>query len=176
MVMASTLMMIISMTYRIPYAANAAIYALTISRQSPQATLNSIRTTFVALAVASDGFFLFFLDGRAILATHSAFNWDFSGVAMSGAVSIVEKLPVEKEVTIGGNPEAPHELFNPEAELLAVTVSPRDKRTDPAGDDCKQVCPVLVSKTVIGKPPRLTTFPEAQGNTQLAPEVFQRVR
>jgi multidrug resistance protein MdtO len=53
MVLASTLVMIVSMTFRMPYGAYAAIYALTISRESPQATLNSMRTTAVAFVVAA---------------------------------------------------------------------------------------------------------------------------
>ena len=53
MVIASALVMIVSMTFRMPYGAYAAIYAVTISRESPQATLNSMRTTAVAFAVAA---------------------------------------------------------------------------------------------------------------------------
>ena len=73
------------------------------------------------------------------------------------------------------SPKPTHELFDPEGDLLAATVSPHDKRKDLAGNDCKQVCPALPSKPVIGKCARLTTFPEAQGHAQLPMEGLQRV-
>ena len=41
MVIAATLVMIIGMTFRIPYAWQGAIYALLVSRESPRATLKS---------------------------------------------------------------------------------------------------------------------------------------
>jgi multidrug resistance protein MdtO len=41
MVIAATLTMIICMTFRIPYAFQAAVYALIVSRESPQATVKS---------------------------------------------------------------------------------------------------------------------------------------
>jgi multidrug resistance protein MdtO len=53
MVIASTLVMILSMTFRIPYGAYAAIYALTISRESPQATVNAMRTMVIAFLMAA---------------------------------------------------------------------------------------------------------------------------
>jgi len=53
MVIASTLAMIVCMTFRIPYGAYAAIYAVTISRESPQATVNALRTMVIAFAVAA---------------------------------------------------------------------------------------------------------------------------
>jgi len=46
MVVASTLVMIICMTFQIPYAWQAAIYALLVARDSPQATLQSAATVF----------------------------------------------------------------------------------------------------------------------------------
>ena len=41
MVIAATLAMIVCMTFRIPYAFQAAVYALVVSRESPQATVKS---------------------------------------------------------------------------------------------------------------------------------------
>ncbi|HMF75592.1 MAG TPA: hypothetical protein VK604_08015, partial [Bryobacteraceae bacterium] len=48
MVIAATLVMIITMVFRIPYGAYAALYALTISRESPQITVKDVRTIVVA--------------------------------------------------------------------------------------------------------------------------------
>ena len=50
MVIASTLVMIISMTFRIPDGVYAAIYALQISRESPQATVKDVKTIILAFA------------------------------------------------------------------------------------------------------------------------------
>jgi multidrug resistance protein MdtO len=65
MIIASTLVMLITMTFRIPYGAYGTIYALTISRESPQATVNTARTIIVAF-VLGGGYVLlgalFFLD------------------------------------------------------------------------------------------------------------------
>jgi multidrug resistance protein MdtO len=48
MVIAATIMMILDMVFRIPYGAYGAIFALTISRENPQATLNEAKTIVVA--------------------------------------------------------------------------------------------------------------------------------
>jgi multidrug resistance protein MdtO len=53
MVIAATLVMIITMTFRIPYGAYGAIYALTISRESFQTTLHEVKTILVAFAFAA---------------------------------------------------------------------------------------------------------------------------
>jgi multidrug resistance protein MdtO len=50
MVLAATLVMIICNTFRIPYAFLGGIYALLISRESPQATLNSAGTVLLLAA------------------------------------------------------------------------------------------------------------------------------
>src|SRR5262245_15246714 len=50
MVIAATLMMIITMTFRMPYGDYGAIYALIISRESPQATIKAVKTIVVAFA------------------------------------------------------------------------------------------------------------------------------
>jgi multidrug resistance protein MdtO len=50
MVLAATLVMIICNTFRIPYAFVGGIYALLISRESPQATLNSAGTVLLLTA------------------------------------------------------------------------------------------------------------------------------
>jgi len=52
MVVAATIVMIINMTFRIPYGAYGAIYALTISRENPQATVNAVKTIVVAFAIS----------------------------------------------------------------------------------------------------------------------------
>jgi len=52
MVVAATIVMIINMTFRIPYGAYGAIYALTISRENPQATLNAVKTIVVMFAIS----------------------------------------------------------------------------------------------------------------------------
>src|SRR5271168_1753204 len=51
MVIAAALVMIICETFRIPYAFEAAIYTLIISRASPRATLRSAGTTFLFVGV-----------------------------------------------------------------------------------------------------------------------------
>jgi multidrug resistance protein MdtO len=65
MVIAATLVMIITMTFRMPYGAYGAIYALTISRESPQTTVKTVKTIVVAFAIGA-GYVLigalFFLD------------------------------------------------------------------------------------------------------------------
>jgi multidrug resistance protein MdtO len=47
MVAAATLVMIISMTFRIPYGFQGAVYALLVSRESGRATARSAATVFV---------------------------------------------------------------------------------------------------------------------------------
>jgi multidrug resistance protein MdtO len=51
MVTAVTLVMLICMTFRIPYGAYAALYALTISRESPQVTVSAAKTIVAAFAI-----------------------------------------------------------------------------------------------------------------------------
>lgn len=51
MVTASTLVMIISMTFRIPYGAYGAIYALALSRDSLEATAKAARGMAIGLAL-----------------------------------------------------------------------------------------------------------------------------
>jgi len=46
MVIASALVMVVCMTFRIPYAWQAAVYALLVSRDSPRATMQSAATVF----------------------------------------------------------------------------------------------------------------------------------
>jgi multidrug resistance protein MdtO len=53
MVIAATLVMIICMTFRIPYGFLGAIYALLISRESPRATLQSGGATFLVTGIAA---------------------------------------------------------------------------------------------------------------------------
>jgi multidrug resistance protein MdtO len=53
MVIAATLVMIITMTFRIPYGAYGAVYALNISRESPQITLKTVKTIIVAFVLGA---------------------------------------------------------------------------------------------------------------------------
>lgn len=65
MVTASTLVMFMTMTFRVPFGAFGAIYALTISRESPQMTVSAVRTIVIAF-VLGGGYILagaiFFVD------------------------------------------------------------------------------------------------------------------
>jgi multidrug resistance protein MdtO len=53
MVIATTLVMIISMTFRIPYGFQGAIYALIVSRESPRATLQSAGTILLVTGISA---------------------------------------------------------------------------------------------------------------------------
>jgi multidrug resistance protein MdtO len=53
MVIAATLIMIVCMTFRVPYAFQGAIYALLISRESPRATLQSSWTLFFVTGIGA---------------------------------------------------------------------------------------------------------------------------
>jgi multidrug resistance protein MdtO len=49
-VVATTIMMIINLVFRLPYGAYGAIFAMTISRENPEATLNAAKTMVLAFA------------------------------------------------------------------------------------------------------------------------------
>jgi multidrug resistance protein MdtO len=51
MVIAATIVMIITMTFRMPYGAYASLYALTISRESPQTTGKAVKSIVVAFVL-----------------------------------------------------------------------------------------------------------------------------
>ena len=53
MVIAATLITIVGLTFRIPYTFQGAIYALMISRESPQATLKSAGTILLLTSVGT---------------------------------------------------------------------------------------------------------------------------
>ncbi|MBV8552695.1 MAG: FUSC family protein [Acidobacteriaceae bacterium] len=53
MVIAATLAMIISMTFRLPEGAYGAVFALTTSRESPQATVAAVKTMTIAFVLAA---------------------------------------------------------------------------------------------------------------------------
>ena len=53
MVIAATLVMIITMTFRLPFGAYAAAFALTTSRESPQITVKELRTIVVGWALGA---------------------------------------------------------------------------------------------------------------------------
>ncbi len=52
MTIAATLVMIITMTFRIPYGAYGALYALTISRENPDSTVRAVKTIIIAFALS----------------------------------------------------------------------------------------------------------------------------
>ena len=52
MTIAATLVMIINMTFRIPYGAYAALYAFNISRESPETTVKAVKTIVVVYALS----------------------------------------------------------------------------------------------------------------------------
>jgi multidrug resistance protein MdtO len=56
MVIAATIVMLITMTFRMPYGAYAALYALTISRESPQTTAKTV--TAIVGAFAAGGVYV----------------------------------------------------------------------------------------------------------------------
>src|ERR1700684_3555346 len=51
MVIAATIVMLITMTFRMPYGAYASLYALTISRESPQTTGRAVKSIVAAFAL-----------------------------------------------------------------------------------------------------------------------------
>lgn len=53
MVICATLVMIITMTFRLPYGMHGAIFTLIISRESPRATLKHVRTTVITFAFSA---------------------------------------------------------------------------------------------------------------------------
>ena len=53
MTIAATLVMIVCMTFRIPYGFQGAIYALIVSRDSPRATLKSSGTILLVTAIGA---------------------------------------------------------------------------------------------------------------------------
>jgi multidrug resistance protein MdtO len=66
MIVAATIVMLITMTFRMPYGAYAALYALTISRESPQTTVKTVKTVVAA----------FLLGGAYVLISASFFVGD----------------------------------------------------------------------------------------------------
>ena len=50
-VLAATIVMTLTMVFRMPYGPYAALYAVTISRENPQATVKEVKTIIVAFAV-----------------------------------------------------------------------------------------------------------------------------
>src|ERR1700750_2521470 len=53
MTIAATLVMIVTMTFRIPYGAYGALYALTISRENPDSTVRAVKTIIIAFALSA---------------------------------------------------------------------------------------------------------------------------
>jgi multidrug resistance protein MdtO len=53
MTIAATAIMIITMTFRIPYAPFAAVYALTISRENPETSVKDVKTTVIGYALSA---------------------------------------------------------------------------------------------------------------------------
>jgi multidrug resistance protein MdtO len=53
MVVAASIVMIVNMTFKIPYGAYATLYALTTSRENPDSTLKAIKTSVLWFAIAA---------------------------------------------------------------------------------------------------------------------------
>lgn len=53
MVVAASIVMLVNMTFKIPYGAYAALYALTTSRENPDATLKAVKTSVIWFAIAA---------------------------------------------------------------------------------------------------------------------------
>ena len=53
MVVAASIVMLVNMTFKIPYGAYAAIYALSTSRENPDATLKSVKTSIAWFVIAA---------------------------------------------------------------------------------------------------------------------------
>jgi multidrug resistance protein MdtO len=53
MVICATLVMLLTMTFRIPYGMHGAVFTLIISRQSPQATMRAVRTIIITFAFSA---------------------------------------------------------------------------------------------------------------------------
>jgi multidrug resistance protein MdtO len=53
MVVAATVVMIINMTYQVPYAAYGAVYAITISREDTEATVRAVKTIVISYTFAA---------------------------------------------------------------------------------------------------------------------------
>ena len=52
MMLCASIVMLVNMTFQIPYGAYAALYSLTISRENPEATLHDMKSTVVGFAIA----------------------------------------------------------------------------------------------------------------------------
>src|ERR1700741_3114691 len=69
MVICATLVMILTMTFRIPYGMHAAVFTLIISRESPRATMRAVRTIVITFAFSAVYIFIgamFSLDDPAL--------------------------------------------------------------------------------------------------------------
>src|SRR5258705_12551345 len=53
MVICATLVMLITMTFRLPYGMHSAVFTLTISRESPRATMKAVRMIVIAFAFSA---------------------------------------------------------------------------------------------------------------------------
>ena len=52
MLLATSIVMILVMTFRLPYGAYGAIYALTLSRENPDATVKAVKTVLIGFSIA----------------------------------------------------------------------------------------------------------------------------
>jgi multidrug resistance protein MdtO len=53
MVSAASIVMVINMTFKIPYGVYGAVYALTLSREAPDATLHATKNLIVSFSLAA---------------------------------------------------------------------------------------------------------------------------
>ena len=95
MVIAATAVMIINMTFRVPYGAYGVIYALTISRENPQTTAKTVKTIVIAFVLGAAYVLagaLFFLDDPMprmlwVIGTFFAMFYAISAMTNYGAAS-----------------------------------------------------------------------------------------
>src|SRR5258705_4314358 len=69
MVICATLVMLLTMTFRLPYGMHSAVFTLTISRESPRATMKAVRMIVIAFAFSAVYIFIgamFSLDDPAL--------------------------------------------------------------------------------------------------------------
>jgi multidrug resistance protein MdtO len=69
MTIAAIVVMIVNMTFRLPFGAYGAIYAFNLSRENPEATLKAVRTILISfsLAVADELIGAVFFSGDPLL-------------------------------------------------------------------------------------------------------------
>ena len=78
MVLAATLVMLICMAYRVPYAFQGPLLALFVSRESTKATLNSVLTMCIALTAGA----IFVIGSASVFTINPILHYIWVGVAL----------------------------------------------------------------------------------------------